>query len=158
MMSNLSVNEIGKLYYEKQWKFKQTHPDDFEFQEQIENLDKQPITFWSKLIISEDSYWNMIKNIIVLGIFICYSIFLPLYVAYYKKIEPDAAQFLMFDIIFIFDRFSDMFVEYINKKGLPEKMLLRVLMHNFNSWFIIEILLTSIPFLPFMQLDISKCE
>ena len=147
MMANLGRDTIGEMYEKKKDKFKKNHPDEVMIQESIEAMENPQISFSSRFIISEDSYSNMIKNVIVLGFFIVYSIYLPLHVGFNTEIEPLAPIFLTFDILFIFDRFSDLFVEFINKNGIPEPVLWKVMLHNLSFAIFLEIILTAIPIL-----------
>ena len=52
---------------------------------------------------------------------------------------------VLFDIIFILDRFSDLFVVFINKQGIPEPSLYKVIMNNISFEIFLEILLTVAP-------------
>ena len=115
------------------------HPEEVE---DINNMES------NRFIIPQNSYLNMIKNDIVLGLFILYSIYLPLIVGFSDTLRSqDFPYLLAFDIIFILDRFSNLFKVYINANGIPESKLLKVLMHNLSSSIFLEITITIIPLL-----------
>ena len=72
-----------------------------------------------RFIISKGSLLNMIKNDVVFIFFVIYSIYLPLVVSFDIKLQNESYNTLfVFDLIFIFDRFSDLFVGFVNKKGV----------------------------------------
>ena len=113
--------------------------------EEVENINNMES---NRFIIPQNSYLNMIKNDIVLGLFILYSIYLPLIVGFSDTLRSqDFPYLLAFDIIFILDRFSNLFKVYINANGIPESKLLKVLMHNLSSSIFLEITITIIPLL-----------
>ena len=90
----------------------------------------------------------MIKNDVTLGLFICYSIYLPLLVGFYGKLrKQDLSSLLTFDMIFILDRFSQLFVVHVNKDGVPEPNLCKVLMRNLSFSIFLEIFITIFPIL-----------
>ena len=58
----------------------------------------------------------MIKNDIALLLFILYSIYLPMVIAEATVLSDEHYRNLvLFDVIFVLDRFSDLFVCFINK-------------------------------------------
>ena len=87
----------------------------------------------------------MIKNVIVLSLFIIYSIYLPLLVGVNIRFDPYDLHLLFFDLVFIFDRFTDLFVEYVNKNGIPEPLIFKVIMQNLSYSIFLELILTIIP-------------
>ena len=88
----------------------------------------------------------MIKNDIALCLFIIYSIYLPMVIAEAEFLSDEHYRNLvLFDIIFILDRFSDLFVVFINKQGIPEPSLYKVIMNNISFEIFLEILLTVAP-------------
>jgi len=74
----------------------------------IEEVSMQPKP--NRFIISDRSFLNMLKNDIVFIFFVIYSIILPLDVSFDTIIQDSNYSILiMFDCIFIFDRFTDLF-------------------------------------------------
>ena len=72
----------------------------------------------SKLIIPPKNYWNMVANNIIVLIFIIYMVLFPLYVSFDKQLSDDNFfRLVMFDMVFIFDRFLDLFVGYYKEDG-----------------------------------------
>ena len=72
----------------------------------------------SKLIIPPKNYWNMVVNNIIVVIFIIYMVLFPLYVSFDRELTDDNFfRLVMFDMVFIFDRFLDLFVGYYKEDG-----------------------------------------
>ena len=110
----------------------------------IEEVFSQPEPH--RFIIAEDSFLNMIKNDIVFLFFVVYSIYLPLVISFDTVLQDDNySTLLMFDCIFIFDRFSDLFQGFINKKGVLEPSLIKTILNNISFIFFFEIFITVIP-------------
>ena len=61
------------------------------------------------------------------------------------RFDPYDIFLLFFDLVFIFDRFTDLFVEYVNKNGIPEPLLFKVIMQNLSYSIFLELILTIIP-------------
>ena len=99
-----------------------------------------------RFIISKGSFLNMIKNDVVFIFFVIYSIYLPLVVSFDIKLQNESYNTLfVFDLIFIFDRFSDLFVGFVNKKGVFETSLANTIMNNLSYEIFFEIFITFLP-------------
>lgn len=97
----------------------------------------------SKLIIPPNNYWNMVCNNIIVAIFLIYMCLLPLFVSYNSIMKnEDLFSLFIFDVIFIFDRFLDLFVGYYQEDGQLEKSLARVINSNMSMKIFFEIFMT----------------
>ena len=78
---------------------------------------------------------------------IIYVFILPLFVSFDRILGKSNLQLLlMFDIIFMSDRFADLFVGFINKEEEFEPKLIIVLFNNFSSSFYLELVWAFGPF------------
>jgi hypothetical protein len=60
----------------------------------------------------------MIINNIIVVIFVIYIVILPLFISFNHTLtDSDFYSMLMFDLVFIFDRFLDLFVGYYKEDG-----------------------------------------
>ena len=99
-----------------------------------------------RFIISKGSFLNMVKNDIVFIFFVIYSIYLPLVVSFDIKLQDDNYQTLfLFDMIFVFDRFSDLFVGFVNNKGTLEPNLCKTIVNNLSFEPFFEIFISFFP-------------
>lgn len=139
-MYHLGVETIGEMYRIKREKYLLKNPEEIQLKEVLEN---QPP---HRLIISKGSFWNMVKNDIVFMFFIAYSIFLPLVVSFDTVLQDNNYRtLLMFDCIFVFDRFTDLFTGFVNKKGVLESSLFKTILNNISFEIFFEVFITIIP-------------
>ena len=77
----------------------------------------------------------------MLGLLILYVFLLPLNVSYSRKLNNQNLKYLLlFDIIFVINRFLDLFIGFIDKHGKYEKNVLNVIYKNFGSGFYMELI------------------
>lgn len=78
---------------------------------------------------------------------IIYVFLLPLFVSFDSILTPKALSYLLiFDTMFMADRFLDLFVGFNNSDGEYEPKLVLVVMKNFSSDFYFELIYTFGPF------------
>ena len=109
----------------------------------------------SKFIISPGNYWNLVWNNLTQIIFVIWIITTPIMVSQRTILSPNDWQILLvFDIVFMLDRFLDLFVGYYNPNGKLEHKLYAVVMTNmsFKFWLEIFIGFGPIAFSNFMEL------
>ena len=108
----------------------------------------------SRFIISPKNYWNMQWNNLTQIVFVIYILITPIYVAQDTNVNPDhVGLLLMFDIIFMLDRFLDLFVGFYGSNG-EEKRLSVVISQNISFKFWIEIIVSFGPlFFGVAQMD-----
>lgn len=86
-------------------------------------------------------------NNLMLIILILYVFLIPLYVSYSNKLDSDNLKMLlMFDIMFMVSRFSDLFIGFRTNKGEKEPRLYMVILKNLSSDFFLELIYTFGPF------------
>ena len=108
----------------------------------------------SKLIIPPKNYWNMIINNIIVVIFVIYIVILPLFISFNHTLtDSDFYSMLMFDLVFIFDRFLDLFVGYYKEDGQLESSLARVINTNMSMKIFFEIFMAFGPIVIGNDLD-----
>lgn len=96
----------------------------------------------SRFIISPNNYWNMWWNNFTQIVFVTYIFLTPIYVAQDTKLNTDhIGLLLLFDIIFMMDRFFDLFVGFYGSNG-EEKRLSVVILQNISFKFFLEIVIS----------------
>jgi hypothetical protein len=98
------------------------------------------------MIIPPQNWYNLIKNDIVLCLFIFYSVYLPYYCCLGLELPRSDVEILMlFDIVFMVDRFLDLLEGYINENNKLEPSITKVVFKNLSLSFFIELFITFIP-------------
>lgn len=139
-MRYLGHETVGSMYEDKKKRYLMKNPEEVLIEENL--VPPTP----NRFIISQNSYMNMIKNDIAFALFICYSIYLPVVICFSTEISTHHQKNLyLFDLIFVLDRFSDLFVGFVNKKGVIENSVLKTIMNNLSFEIFLEILITLAP-------------
>lgn len=101
----------------------------------------------SKFIIDPQNFWKMQFNNFMLIILILYVFLVPLYVSYSQKLDSDHLKMLLlFDILFMLSRVSDLLIGFRAKDGELEPRVSMVIMKNLSSDFFLELIYTFGPF------------
>jgi len=83
---------------------------------------------FTKLIISPNNYYNMIKNDIALLLFVIYSMEMPYTCSIGPKLSQSSVNFYAyFDWFFVFDRTMDLFVGFYKYEGSIETSVFKVI-------------------------------
>lgn len=94
----------------------------------------------SRFIINPKNYWNLQWNNFNQIIFVLWIIITPIMVSRSIILSNDSLRVLIyFDLIFMFDRFMDLFVGYFNPNGIMEHKLYAVIYANITPKLFIEI-------------------
>lgn len=99
---------------------------------------------FTKLIISPNNFYNMIKNDITLLLFVIYAILMPYNVTKGPNLSRiQLKQYMgIFDWFFIFDRTMDLFVGFYNENGSLETNVFKVIQNNISYVFFLELLIS----------------
>ena len=93
----------------------------------------------SKMIISPNNYWNMQWNNFTQVIFVLYIFLTPMFVSESITMSSTKMSILMlFDIIFMIDRFLDLFAGFYDPNGDIETNVSKVISQNLSAKFFIE--------------------
>ena len=141
MIKNLDPAIVQDLYYHKHLRDSLNKP-----YSTYENEKEEYKYQW--MIIKPHNWYNVVKNDVVLILFIIYSVLLPYICCQSLHVPTIDIDFLMiFDYIFVIDRFSDLLVGYINEENKLEPSITKVIFKNLSLALFIEIGITLIPFM-----------
>jgi hypothetical protein len=139
MIKNLEPEIIQDLYHHKKVRDHENRP-----YSSLENEETEYRYQW--MIIRPQNWYNVVKNDVVLSLFIIYSILLPYVCCQSLKVPTvDIDLLMIFDYIFLTDRFTDILVGYINEENKLEPSITKVIFKNLSFAVFIELGITVIP-------------
>ena len=100
----------------------------------------------SRFIILPDNYWNMQWGHLMQLVFIIWFFVTPILISHKGTIKViDFRRLLVFDCIFMVDRFLDLFISFYTPAGQIEHRCYAVVLNNLSSKFFIEFAISLIP-------------
>ena len=102
----------------------------------------------SRFIIEPNNFNKMQWDFFIALVFILWLFIAPIYISRHMNVhDDDRRQLFLFDIVFIADRFIDLFVGFFKPNGDQENKLYVVILNNISSKLFIEIAISCIPLL-----------